>query len=162
MISDNATTLLAMQLAQWPREIVPGEFGVAAHFWNVCVQRSPDDSVIICTGGVIPTQLHLIEMCTLLDFGFGMVLLGGLDFFGFKKELIHRIGWFTGALSEEETIRNKLRAEDISIYSQLLCSTPLKKRVQHEYNWATTPISSLGFRSPSEFLPWKKSVLFGE
>jgi len=61
---------------------------------NSAVTASPTETVIIMSDRVRPTQLHVQKTIELLDKGYALVGLGRFAFFGFKKEVLRRIGMF--------------------------------------------------------------------
>ena len=61
---------------------------------NRCVEASPTETVIILSDRMLPTQADVQRTVSLLDKGFGFVGLYRYGFFGFKKELMRKIGMF--------------------------------------------------------------------
>jgi len=61
---------------------------------NSCVASSPTETVILMSDKVRPTPVHIHKTLELLDSGYAFVGLRLFRFFGFKKELLRRIGFF--------------------------------------------------------------------
>lgn len=59
---------------------------------NNCVARCYTETVIIMSDKVLPTQEHVHKTIELLESGYAFVGLYRFAFFGFKKELMRRIG----------------------------------------------------------------------
>ena len=65
-----------------------------SHLVNSCVSSSPTETVILMSDKVRPTPDHIHKTLELLDKGYAFVGLRLFRFFGFKKELLRRIGFF--------------------------------------------------------------------
>jgi hypothetical protein len=61
---------------------------------NDCIISSPEEVVIIVNHKIRATPLHIYKMIHLINKGFGLVGLQNFHFFGFKKDLIRKIGFF--------------------------------------------------------------------
>lgn len=94
-------------------------------FSKVCndiIVKNPTPIVIIAGYKVRPTQKDVNKMLKLINEGHGIVGLYRFGFFGFKKELIHRIGFFDerfigGEYEDGDMIRRHM-LNNISIYEQ--------------------------------------------
>ncbi len=61
---------------------------------NSCVQMCPTEKVIILSDKVLPNTEHIQKIIRLIDSGYALVGLYRFACFGFKKELLRRIGMF--------------------------------------------------------------------
>lgn len=61
---------------------------------NRCVEACQTETVIILSDRMMPTQADIHKTIDLLNKGFGFVGLYRYGFFGFKKELMRKIGMF--------------------------------------------------------------------
>jgi len=61
---------------------------------NEAICKATNDTVIICSYKVRPKPQDVIRLISLLNDGFGFVGLYRFAFFGFKKDLVNRIGFF--------------------------------------------------------------------
>lgn len=61
---------------------------------NDCIITSNYETIIICNDKARPAEYHIHKMIRLLKEGWGLAALYRFGFFGFKKELIRRIGFF--------------------------------------------------------------------
>jgi hypothetical protein len=61
---------------------------------NTCVASASTETVILMSDKVRPTKEHVDKTLKLLDDGYAFVGLYLFRFFGFKKELFRRIGFF--------------------------------------------------------------------
>lgn len=61
---------------------------------NDCITLSPTEIVIFCSHRVRPTPKDIERLLQRIDDGYGLVTLYRLGCFGFRKELIRRIGFF--------------------------------------------------------------------
>lgn len=87
---------------------------------NSCVEASQTETVILLTDNVFPKQEHIGKLLSLLDRGYGFVSLYRFKMFGFKKEVLRRIGMFDerflGRDEEGYDFLLRLIMEDIAIY----------------------------------------------
>tara|TARA_R100001510_G_C7656846_1_gene217431 strand:+ start:10001 stop:10399 length:399 start_codon:yes stop_codon:yes gene_type:complete len=122
----------------------------------------------------------MVELVTLLDFGYGFVDMGDHRLIGLRRDVECRIGKF-----DEQIVRKsdaawdmclRMRDADIAIYRTHICPVALEAR---DYEWDLTDnyfdtkwiLSSAGkytknktdivadCKTSSVFLPWNKSVL---
>lgn len=61
---------------------------------NRCVERCPTEIVIIAGDKVYPKQQHIQQTLELINKGYGVAALHRYGLFGFKKELMRKIGMF--------------------------------------------------------------------
>lgn len=87
---------------------------------NTVIVNSTEEIVIFCSHRVRPTIADVHRLIKLLARGYGFVGLYRLAFFGFKKELIRRIGFFDenfiGGWYEDDDFVVRLREADIAYY----------------------------------------------
>lgn len=87
---------------------------------NDVIINNPTEIVIISSYKVRPTPNDVMKMLDLINSGFGLVATYRFAFFGFKKELIRRIGFFderfiTGGYEDSDIMR-RIIENNISIY----------------------------------------------
>ena len=61
---------------------------------NDCILTSIYETVIICNDKARPQNHDIIKIINMLNAGWGLVALYRFGFFGFKKDLIRKIGFF--------------------------------------------------------------------
>lgn len=61
---------------------------------NKCIVEAESEIVIICNDKARASKQHVLDMLDLIIKGYGIVGFYRFGFFGFKKELIRRIGFF--------------------------------------------------------------------
>lgn len=150
---------------------------------NDCIVDCPTEIIIICSDKVRPTEEQITEMLDLINQGYGITGLYRFGFFGFKKELIRRIGFFDerfiGGNYEDADMIRRLREADISYYendkvkytrmptswntsnAQKIFKTKWKetmttlKRLLDEENYDY----NIGESIPCKFLSWENTVL---
>lgn len=87
---------------------------------NNCVARSHTETVIIMSDKVLPTPEHVRRTLELLEGGYAFVALYRFAFFGFKKELMRRIGVLdeghAGGGYEDEDYYIRLLEANLPIY----------------------------------------------
>jgi|GEM_PF-539610 Glycosyltransferases, probably involved in cell wall biogenesis len=87
---------------------------------NDCIVSSPYEKIIICNDKARPANLDINKILTMLDEGWGVVAPYRFGFFGFKKDLIRKIGFFDegyiGGGYEDNDIILRLKEADISYY----------------------------------------------
>lgn len=87
---------------------------------NSCIAACPAETVIIMSDKVLPTADNVQKVLKLLDEGFGFVALYRLAFFGFRKELIRRMGFFderyVGGGYEDDDFYIRLKEANIASY----------------------------------------------
>jgi len=81
-----------------------------------------NEIIIICSHKVRPTPLDVRRTVDLINEGYGLVALFSFAFFGFKKELIRRIGFFDeryiGGGYEDCDMVRRVSEAGISIYEE--------------------------------------------
>jgi hypothetical protein len=107
----------------YPEELVffNGEgFPSFSKLVNTCVESCPTEIVILMSYKVLPTADDVKKMVDLIDEGYGLVAMYRLGFFGFKKELMRRIGvldeYFIGGGGEDDDFYVRLKESDIGCY----------------------------------------------
>lgn len=87
---------------------------------NECITSSKYEKIIICNDKSRPTDSVIEKILTMLDEGWGLVAPYRFGFFGFKKDLIRRIGFFDeryiGGGYEDNDFILRLKEADISYY----------------------------------------------
>lgn len=87
---------------------------------NSCVARCPTETIIIMSDKVLPTSEDVKKTISLLEQGFAFVALYRFAFFGFKKELMRRIGMmdenYIGGGYEDEDFYMRLIERNLSMY----------------------------------------------
>lgn len=87
---------------------------------NSCVESSLTEIVILASDKVYPKQDHVKKIVNLLNQGYGLVALYKFAFFGFKKELLRKIGMFDeryiGGGFEDNDFINRLILSNIAFY----------------------------------------------
>ncbi len=87
---------------------------------NDCIVTSNYEKIIICNDKARPTNLNIEKILIMLDEGWGLVAPYRFGFFGFKKDLIRKIGFFdesyVGGGYEDNDFILRLKEADISYY----------------------------------------------
>lgn len=87
---------------------------------NDCIISSDYEKIIICNDKARPANLDIEKILTMLDKGWGVVAPYRFGFFGFKKDLIRKIGFFDenyiGGGYEDNDIILRLKEADVSYY----------------------------------------------
>jgi len=153
---------------------------------NDCIVSSPYETIIICNDKARPEAHHIHKMLCLINEGWGMVAMYRFGFFGFKKELIRRIGFFDerylGGGYEDCDFVRRLKEADIGYYEteeipyiQLPTSwnyeksdvalAHFRKKWRHEGNTIIRQMAEedygydLGPSEYSVFYPFERSIL---
>jgi hypothetical protein len=88
---------------------------------NECILKADSEIIIIiCNDKIRAIERDIVEMVDLILFGYGIVALDRFNFFGFKKEVIRRIGFFDeryvgGGFEDWDMIR-RLKESNIAYY----------------------------------------------
>ena len=87
---------------------------------NSCIADCPTETVIIMSDKVMPSVHHIHKTLFLLEKGYAFVGLYRFAFFGFKKELMRRIGMFderfVGGGYEDHDFVIRLIESNLSLY----------------------------------------------
>jgi hypothetical protein len=87
---------------------------------NHSILLTRTESVIICSDRCKPTREEVYKTMDLIDKGYGFVGLWRFGFFGFKKQLIQRVGFldenFVGGGYEDSDFMRRLKEADIAYY----------------------------------------------
>lgn len=87
---------------------------------NACVAKSSTEIVIVMSDKVLPTKEHVEKTVKLLQSGYAFVALYRFAFFGFKKELMRRIGMmdegYPGGGYEDDDYYIRLVENNLSMY----------------------------------------------
>jgi GT2 family glycosyltransferase len=87
---------------------------------NECVAESSTEIIIICNDKARPMKQDIQKTLSLIDEGYGFVGLYSFGFFGFKKELMRRMGpldeRFIGGNYEDCDYLRRLNEADIACY----------------------------------------------
>jgi hypothetical protein len=108
-------------LGPWPTVLFDGSGAPSCSWvWNQCILACPTETVVICNEKARPTRDHVERLLQLLDDGYGIVGLYRFGFFGFRKELIRRVGFFDerylGGWYEDNDFLLRLDEADIASY----------------------------------------------
>jgi GT2 family glycosyltransferase len=152
---------------------------------NSCVASADTETVILMSDKVTPTDNDVNRLLELLDQGYAMAAFYRLAFFGFKKQLLRKIGMFderfVGGGYEDDDFYIRLKEADLGVYisheipyvkSQSGWNYSLAqghfvdkwgdvaqigelKRTLEEEQYQY----DLGTAVPVEFLPWDQSVI---
>jgi hypothetical protein len=97
---------------------------------NTCISQCPTEIVIILSDKVLPSHKDIKKMLDLINKGYGLVGLYRFGFFGFKKELMRRIGMFDERYAsggyEDDDFYIRLKEANISMY--ITEEVPYEKR----------------------------------
>ncbi|AFM39684.1 hypothetical protein Desaci_0622 [Desulfosporosinus acidiphilus SJ4] len=87
---------------------------------NVSITSSNFETIIICNDKARPTPKAVGKILTMLEDGWGLVALYRFGFFGFKKDLIRKIGFFDerfiGGGYEDVDFARRLKEANIGYY----------------------------------------------
>ena len=87
---------------------------------NHSILLTKTESVIICSDRCKPTREEIYKTMNLIDKGYGFVGLWRFGFFGFKKQLIQRVGFldenFVGGGYEDSDFMRRLKEADIAYH----------------------------------------------
>jgi hypothetical protein len=89
---------------------------------NDAIAAAKHEIVIICSRKVRPTPADIRRMLNLINDGYGLVALYSFAFFGFRKELIRRVGFFDeryirGEYEDCDMVR-RISEANIAIYEE--------------------------------------------
>ncbi|MGC7872889.1 glycosyltransferase family 2 protein [Desulfosporosinus sp. SYSU MS00001] len=119
---------------------------------NDSITSSNFETIIICNDKARPTLKAVEKILTMLEDGWGIVALYRFGFFGFKKDLIRKIGFFDerfiGGGYEDVDFARRLKEADIGYYES------------EEINYIYLPTSwnyeKSGFAREQYFKKWKE------
>jgi hypothetical protein len=157
-------------------------FPSCSYLWNQCIDRCPDETVIICNERARPKPEHVEKLLRLLAEGFALAGLYRFGFFGFNKDVLGRIGRFDerfhGGWYEDNDCILRLKEAGLAYYeSEEVPYLYTESTWTHEAckdhfakKWGTAlpgprksrympedpPPSGI---STGVYLPWRKSVL---
>lgn len=161
--------------------------GAESFSWlvNQCIRDCKEEILIIASDRVEPTQEHVQRLVELINDGFGIAGLYRFAFFGFKLDLIRRIGFFderlVGGGLEDSDMIFRLREAGIAYYEKEHVpykAGPTRWAHQDHHNvfnkkWLIDgnvlrrkmkepdlPYD-IGPPSNTEFLPWDRTELLG-
>jgi hypothetical protein len=87
---------------------------------NTCVESCPTEIVIMMSYKVLPTANDVTKMVELINQGHGLVATYRFAFFGFKKELMRKVGmldeYFIGGGGEDDDFYVRLKEANIGCY----------------------------------------------
>jgi len=90
---------------------------------NDCIIYAENEIVIIVNHKIRANALHIDEMLNLINKGYGMVCLQNFHFFGFKKDLIRKLGFwderFVGGNFEDSDYVRRMIAANIGWYDSV-------------------------------------------
>lgn len=94
---------------------------------NDCILSTKKEIVIIANHKLRPTALHIYKMLELIHKGYGLVCMRNFYFYGFKKDLIRKVGFFDerflGGGCEDADLIRRLIENKIGWYDSV--ETPL-------------------------------------
>lgn len=148
---------------------------------NDCIMEAEHETVIIINHKIRGNMMHINKMLYLLNKGYGLVGLQNFRMFGFKKDLIRKIGWFDerfvgGCFEDSDFVRRIIEA-DIAWYDarevpvmESACLWDSSKAKEHFYKkWKDGEMERLmedetydydiGPYQGTKFLPKSKTVL---
>ncbi len=153
---------------------------------NECILSSKYEKIIICNDKARPTDSVTEKLLIMLDEGWGLVAPYRFGFFGFKKDLIRKIGFFDeryiGGGYEDNDFILRLKEADISYYESEeipylslptswsyeisgLAGYYYQTKWKHEGNTYTRRLPEenygydIGSFNNTDFIPFEKSVL---
>jgi len=155
---------------------------------NKCIQECPTEIVIICADKAYPSAAQVELMVKRIEAGYGLVAMYRFAFFGFKKELIRKIGWFDERFVkgcwEDNDISLRLREADIAYYESqevpyqsMPCSWNTWSEAERHYHAKWHCVQYTGYREfqrqldeekypyfigapvSTFFMPWKSSSI---
>lgn len=152
---------------------------------NSCIANCPTETVIIMSDKVLPNEGHVKKTLDLIENGFAFVALYRFAFFGFKKELIRKIGFmderYVGGGYEDDDFYIRLREANLSMYAteevpyEKMRSTWDQVDVNQHFvsKWGNVKLNNcikrdlkeesysynLGSPVPTSFKPWHESVI---
>lgn len=98
MITGTATkpdAVTHMMLCGWQYErVIDRGMASNAALWNRCAMQCSSPSIVIMGESARPTRRQLEIFYGLFEQGFYLVIGSGVEFFGFKKQLLQQIGPF--------------------------------------------------------------------
>ena len=108
-------------LPQFPVRIFNGEnYPSFAKLINDCILSCNEEVVIIMNHKIRASFLHINQMLHLINKGYGLVCLQNFHFFGFKKDLIRKVGWlderYIGGGCEDADLIRRLIEKNIGWY----------------------------------------------
>jgi hypothetical protein len=94
---------------------------------NDCILSAENEIVIIANHKLRPTAMHIFNMLELIHQGYGLVCMRNFYFYGFKKDLIRKVGFFDerflGGGCEDADLIRRLIENKIGWYDSV--ETPL-------------------------------------
>lgn len=87
---------------------------------NHSIDTSSTDTIIIINDRCHPLPEHIYKMVKLLEDGFSYVYLYNAGFFGFRKKIVEKVGWWderhlNGDISDQE-LAIRLKEADLAFY----------------------------------------------
>ena len=90
---------------------------------NDCIMNSKEEIVIILNHKVRASPLDIYKMLHLIHKGYGLVMLRNFYFYGFKKDLIRKVGFlderFVPGGCEDSDLVRRLVENNIAIYDSV-------------------------------------------
>lgn len=117
---------------------------------NHCIVRSTNEIVIIISDKVRGKPEDIVRMLGLINSGYGMVCLSIFCFFGFKKDLIRKIGWMderylAGGWEDADYLR-RMKEANIGFYYEK--EVPVVK-LQSSWGYCKPNGSEIDIKSPA-------------
>ena len=111
-------------LQGFPVEIFDGtDYSSYAKLINDCIMTAKEEVVIIVNHKIRANALHIYKMLELIRKGYGLVCMRNFYFYGFKKDLIRRVGFFDerylGGGCEDADLIRRLIENNIGWYDSV-------------------------------------------
>ncbi len=127
---------------------------------NDCIVSSEKEIIIISNDKARPNKQNLETMISFISKGFGFVAMFRYGFFGFRKDLIRKIGFFDegyiGGGYEDLDFNFRIRQANIAMYQ----SEEIKyiKTMKSSWKYDTSPVCGNRFYAkwPVEKRQWKR------
>jgi hypothetical protein len=125
---------------------------------NRAIISCPSEVCIVCNDKARPIAFDIDRMMRLIDEGYGMVQLFCFGFFGFKKELFRRVGFFDERLvceeREDSDFVRRMKEKDIGYYEG--CEVSYIDIIS---SWTNRPKSNFFFKKWQETSQFDKRLL---
>ena len=117
----NIVPIIQKSISPEPTEFFDGTgYSSFSKLVNSCVAKCDTEIVIMMSDKVLPRAEHVHQVLSLINKGYGFVGLYRFAFFGFKKELLRRIGpmdeRFIGGGFEDDDFYIRLHEANIGMY----------------------------------------------
>ncbi|SDI23695.1 glycosyltransferase family 2 protein [Desulfosporosinus hippei] len=121
---------------------------------NDCIISSKHETIIICNEKARPTPQAVGKILVMLNEGWGIVALFRFGFFGFKKDLIRKIGFFDerfiGGGYEDVDFARRLKEANIGYYES--------EEIQYIHLPTSWNYEKTNFSRNQYFRKWKEAA----